>query len=143
MTLLERAGVQCERMERTCTPTLLAAAVVRADACPGAADAECLAPVARALSEQNSGRFGTHDLALGEVLAAVSGASDLEALAGADQTLLVVPPWKRFSGRPRPGSNKHPRHREMLVFESLSCKVTGLHATPNCWPTLGGHARDI
>ena len=42
-----------------------------------------LAPVARAMSEQNSCRFSTHELALGEVLAAVSGASDLNALASA------------------------------------------------------------
>ena len=36
-------------------------------------DAGYLAPVARAMSEQNSCRFSTHELALGEVLAAVSG----------------------------------------------------------------------
>ena len=35
------------------------------------------------MSEQNSCRFSTHELALGEVLAAVSGASDLDALASA------------------------------------------------------------
>lgn len=63
------------------TPKLLAAAVVRADACPGVADADCMGPVARALADKSDCTFSTHDLALGEVLAAVSGASELDTLA--------------------------------------------------------------
>jgi hypothetical protein len=53
---------------------------VRADACPGVADADCIAPVARALADQSAYTFSTQDWALGEVLAAYSPKSDLETL---------------------------------------------------------------